>query len=181
MTQITSKTCIDSSSLKLFSKFESSILADKNFNNNPAQSETDIDDVFARAVATFCLDNNIKADKFYSLFRFQLVDILKANDPKISHVQISARTGINRRSIGSIDKNAKPTKDMLILSYLQSYCKTYKTSYINKKGLYNSFDYFCKLGANGSLTTMSISKELLRLGHLEEKGSRYRIIFTPKT
>jgi len=135
-----------------------------------------VDEMLANAVACFCLENNIKADKFNSLFQHQLVDVLKKTEPKIPNVQIATRTGIDRRRISTINKPVKLSKDMLVLSYLKSYCKTYKTTHIKKKGFCNSFEYFCRLGANGTLTTNSISRELLRLGCLKDKGSRYQII-----
>lgn len=162
--------------LELFSKFKASLSNSKDLvdaSKTPIRS----DEVVAKAVALFCLENNIKADKFNSLFRYQLVDILKKTDPEIPNVEIAVRTGIHRRSISTINKSVKQSKDMLVLSYLKLYCETYKTTHIKKKGLCNSFEYFCTLAANGTLTVNSISKELIRLGYLKDKGSRYQIIF----
>ncbi|MCF6319171.1 MAG: hypothetical protein L3J83_07835, partial [Proteobacteria bacterium] len=154
---------IDPVNLKLFSKFKEILSSLEQLNDTP-QTSSESDEMLAKAVAFFCLESNIKAEKFNVLFRYQLVDILKKTNPEMPNVDIAVRTGINRRYIGTIDKSVKQSKEMLILSYLKSYCEAHKTTHIKKKGPYNSFAYFCTLGANGTLTANSISKELLRLG-----------------
>ena len=163
--------------LELFSEFKENVLNSKYLNDDPTQEPLSSDETIAKLVAAFCLENNIKAEKFNTLFRYQLVELLKKTDPEIANVQISARTGINRRGISSLTKTSKQTKDMLVLSYLKTYCQTNKTTHILKKGYFNSFESFCLLSANGTLTATAIAKELTRLGHLKDKGSRYQIVF----
>ena len=166
--------------LDLFSEFKENVINSKYLNADNSQEPLQFDEIIAKIVATFCLEHNIKAEKFNALFRYQLVELLKKSDPEIPNVQISARTGINRRGITALSKTARQSKDMLVLSYLKAYCQNHKTTHISKKGHCNSFESFCKLSANGTLTVKSISKELLRMGYLIDKGSRYQIIFDKK-
>lgn len=166
----------DYSYLELLTQLKDNVLNSKYLNNDNPIDSLQPDEIIAKIVAAFCLENNIKAEKFNTLFRYQLVKILKKTEPDLPNVQISARTGINRRGITSLSKTPRQSKDMLVLSYLKSYCQKYKTTLIPKKGYCDSFESFCQLGANGSLTSASIAKELIRQGVLKDKVTRYQII-----
>lgn len=165
---------------KQFLKTKNNLLNSKYLNKNMTTTPNQSIEFTAHAVATFCLENNVKADQFNSLFRYYLVDVLRKTKPDTSIIQIAVRTGIDRRLIGNIGKVTKQSKEMLILAYLKTYCEKENTVHIKKKGVYNSFDYFCKLGACGNLTTNAIADELLRLGYLENKGHKYKVILNSK-
>ncbi len=166
--------------LELFSELKENVLNSKYLNNDYPIDSLQSDEIIAKIVAAFCLENNIKAEKFNTLFRYQLVESLKQTEPDLPNVQISARTGINRRGITSLSKTPRQTKDMLVLTYLKSYCQTHKTTHIRKKGHCSSFESFCQISANGTLTSTSIANELVRMGYLKDKGSRYQIILDKK-
>ncbi len=171
----TDKETTECTNLKLLSEFKQKVLQSK-YLATKSDEKLPTDETIAKFVAAFCLENNIKAEKFTALFRYQLVDILKKAEPELPNVQISARTGINRRGITSLSKTTRPTKDMLVLSYLKNHCRIHNTTHILKHGHCNSFESYCKLSANGTLTSTSIANELMRLGYLIDKGSRYQII-----
>ncbi|MCF6289172.1 MAG: hypothetical protein L3J53_08070 [Proteobacteria bacterium] len=146
-------------------------------NEGNAENNFPANEVIANTAASFCLENNIKANEFITLFKNQLVTVLKQAEPDIANVQIAVRTGLDRRVVSAANNQAtKLSKDMLVLSYVRSYCIANKITRIKKRGPYHTFEYFCTLGANGTFTPNAIAQELLRLGHIEDKGSKYKII-----
>ncbi len=164
--------------LKQFLKVKRDIIR-SNFleGGHPQEHDKNALEFTAQAAAAYCLANDIKADHFNCLFRYYLVNFLKKAEPESSNLQIAIRTGMDRRLVGKVKKSPKPTKEQIILSYLKSYCKSKRTNLIKKKGLINSFEYFCKKGANGTMTSKVLAEELIRLGHIKDMGSRFRIIF----
>lgn len=163
--------------LKQFLKIKRDIVRSNFFEGCPSNDHDENALEFtAQAAAAYCLANDVKADHFNCLFRYYLVDFLKKAQPDSSNLQIAIRTGMDRRLVGNVRKSHRPTKDQIILSYLKAYCQSKKTTFIKKKGLTNSFEYFCKKGANGTMTSKVLAEELIRLGHIKDMGSRFKVI-----
>ena len=137
-------------------------------------------ELVCKAVANFCLNNSIKASQFQSEFLKQMVCEAKKNNPHFSKVRLSAYTGIDRRRINRVLNGEKlyhhsPRED-IVLNYIYSYCNKNHTHKIVKHGGFESFQYFCSIAANGTLTHRAIASELIAQKKLKDCGSYYLLI-----
>jgi len=130
-------------------------------------------------IAKISLKYDINYTEFYSYYKKSLVKLAKKQNPDFSIVEIACRTGIDRRDIKeyliSEEIVSKPPKLKLILDEIKRICLANKSKHIIKKGYFQSFESVCNQLASGSLTHNSIAKELLRKGHIVDKGNKYEL------
>ncbi len=135
--------------------------------------------VVCKAIANYCLENNMKVAQFQNEFLIQIVTESRKNNPDYSNVRIAASTGIDRRSINRLLKGENlyrnHAKEDIVMSYIQSYCLKHKTSRINKMGKFETFQYYCIVVANGTLTQRAIADELISQGRIIDEGMYYRV------
>lgn len=158
-----------------------------NSDNNKKQiSKQNITDCLASLVAKINLKYNIPIQEFFDSYKKQLINVGKKQNPDYSMVELSARTGIDRRYIkqhlnDEISK-AKPSKIKSILIQLKELSKITNSTFVKKQGKSKSFESICNIVAPGSLTASSIAKELIRRGNIVEKQNGYEVIefnYTP--
>lgn len=145
-------------------------LSDKNNAGNE-------DELLYQALAQCCLQTGKKAPYFQFEYQKHLVLEAKKMYPDYSYVRLSIVTGLNRRTISEIIKGKSYLKYSdkidLLKNYLISYCHSHKTQRVLKKGECDSFEYFCTVVANGTLTSASMAEELLEKGEIINKGRYY--------
>ncbi len=152
----------------------------KEIQNNPSIERTNILQKLANLTAKISLKYNIHHTEFYELFKRALVRQEKLSNKNLSIVQIACRTGIDRRYIkqylSSDEFVLKPPKLKLILDEIKRICLSNRSKYIKKRGYFQSLESVCNQLASGSLTYMSIAKELLRKGHIIDKGNKFELV-----
>ena len=134
----------------------------------------------ASQAAKITLKFNINYHIFIEYYKSYLVKHTKKENPDFSLVELSCRTGIDRRYIkkylyieSSIIKQSKPK---LVLNELKKLCYQANLKNIKKTGPFQSFDSICNSVAPGSLTTSAIAKELLRQGSIIDKGNKFELV-----
>ncbi|WP_395377963.1 hypothetical protein [Marinicella sp. W31] len=134
---------------------------------------------FAKLVARILLKFDIKNKRFIDLLKRHLVLEAIKLYPEYKKVDLSVRTGIDRRFIDKYSKTGKDytpnvhEKESVIMNWLISYCRKNDTKRILKRGPFQTFDSICKRCANGSLTTESVAKELIRQGKIVDDDDCY--------
>lgn len=133
----------------------------------------------AKISAKISLKYNINLNAFIEYYKSYLVKFAKKTNPDYSLVELSCRTGIDRRYINHYlnleQASIKYPKSKLVLNEIKRVCSKSNTQYIYKHGPFQSFDSVCESVVPGSLTPPSIAKELLRLGNLIDKGDKYQL------
>jgi len=118
--------------------------------------------------------------EFVELYKKHLVIEAKKQYPKYSSVELSGRTGIDRRYIAQYlneeDIKLKPSKIQIVLQQVKTYCERNGTNLIPKAGPFQTFESICNSAAHGTLTPNAIAKELLRLGNIKDRGEYYELV-----
>ncbi len=140
-----------------------------------SQSVSQLAEVMAQAT----LQNDFSYKEFVEFYKMHMVRLAKQEKKKSTVVEISARTGIDRRFIGpylSSDQiSVKPSKVVKVFQDVLAYCKRNDTKKILKNDDSESFEALCQKHANGSLTPKAIYTELWRLGLMKDVGTHYKL------
>ncbi|MCF6318198.1 MAG: hypothetical protein L3J83_02800 [Proteobacteria bacterium] len=141
--------------------------------------------IVCKAIANYCLENNFKVSQFQNEFLRQVVAESKKNNPDFTNVRIAASTGINRRNIKKLLNGENIYKDCMkkdtVMKYVQSYCLKNNTRRIKKQGKFESFQSYCIVAANGTLTHSAIAAELISQGRIIDEGMYYRVFKNNRT
>lgn len=133
----------------------------------------------AKIMAEATLLNDFPYKEFLEYYKMHMVRIAKQEKKKSTVVEISARTGIDRRFIApylNSDKiTIKPTKVAKVYADVLEYCNKNNTKKILKNDDKESFEVLCQRHANGSLTPKAIYTELWRLGLMKDVGTHYKL------
>ncbi|WP_395377663.1 hypothetical protein [Marinicella sp. W31] len=118
--------------------------------------------------------------EFVELYKKHLVIEAKKQYPKYSSVELSGRTGIDRRYIAQYlneeEIKLKPSKIQIVLQQIKTICERNGTNLIAKAGPFQTFESICNTTAHGTLTPNAIAKELLRLGNIKDHGNHYELV-----
>lgn len=133
----------------------------------------------AKTLALATLQNNFSYKEFVEYYKMHMVREAKKEKKKSTVVEISARTGIDRRFIApylSSEKIfVKPSKVSRVYDDVVAFCNKNNTKKILKNDDKNSFEVICQKHANGSLTPKAIYTELWRLGLMKDVGTHYKL------
>lgn len=133
----------------------------------------------AKLMAQATLQNNFPYKELVEYYKMHMVREAKNEKKKSTVVEISARTGIDRRFIApylNSDKiKVKPSKVSRVFQDVLAYCEKNNTKKILKSEDSESFEVLCQKHANGSLTPKAIYTELWRLGLMKDVGTHYKL------
>lgn len=133
----------------------------------------------AEVMAEATLQNDFSYKEFVEFYKMHMVKLAKQKKKRSTVVEISARTGIDRRFIvpylNSDEINVKPSKVVKVYQDVLKYCQNNKTKKILKADDDESFEALCLKHANGSLTPKAIYTELWRLGLMKDVGTHYKL------
>ncbi len=142
-------------------------LSDKNNTGND-------DELVYQALAQCCLSVGKKAPYFQFEYEKNLVLQARLKHPDYPIVRLSIITGIDRRRVAKFLKGQAylhyTDKLDMLMTYLKNHCEKQNTNKILKYGKFESFQYFCKIAANGKLTSRAMADELLLQGKIIDKG-----------
>ncbi len=146
---------------------------------NRAQISASVEEI-AQVIAKATLAYDFSYKEFMEYYKMHIVKGCKKEKPRATVVEISARTGIDRRFIVSYttakETKLKPSKVDLIYKDVIAACEKRDTCLIPKIDDPESFEVICRKHANGSLTPKSIFIELFRQGKLRDHGEHYEIM-----
>lgn len=149
----------------------------KNSSNRSAMSESV--STIAKILAQATLENDFPYKEFMEYYKMHMVRLAKAEKKKSTVVEISARTGIDRRFIApylnSDEISIKPSKVAKVYADVLAFCEKNNTKKILKNEDKKSFEALCQKHANGSLTPKAIYTELWRLGLMKDVGTHYKL------
>ena len=161
---------------------------DSEYRKKHQSTKNNIIDSLARLVAKITLKYSSAHQEFIESYKRQLINVCKQQHPEYSMVELSARTGIDRRYIKihlqSENLTNKPSKIKQIIEELRQVSKSNDSTFIIKTGGINSFEDICNKVTPGSLTYSAIAKELIRQGNILEKEDGYEIVdlrYTPES
>jgi hypothetical protein len=133
----------------------------------------------AKIMAEATLQNDFPYKEFVEYYKMHMVRLAKQEKKKSTVVEISARTGIDRRFIApylnSDQISIKPTKVAKVYADVLEFCAKNNTKKILKNDDKQSFEVLCQRHANGSLTPKAIYTELWRLGLMKDVGTHYKL------
>ncbi|MGJ8662007.1 MAG: hypothetical protein ACSHWU_00085 [Marinicella sp.] len=133
----------------------------------------------ALIMAEATLKNDFPYKVFMEYYKMHMVRLAKQEKKKSTVVEISARTGIDRRFIApylnSDDISIKPSKVAKVYNDVLAFCQKNDTKKILKNDDKKSFEVLCQKHANGSLTPKAIYTELWRLGLMKDVGTHYKL------
>jgi len=133
----------------------------------------------AKILAVATLQNDFSYKELMEYYKMHMVREAKKEKKKSTVVEISARTGIDRRFIApylnSEQIQVKPSKVSRVFEDVKAYCKKNDTKKILKNDDKESFEMLCQKHANGSLTPKAIYTELWRLGLMKDVGTHYKL------
>ncbi len=143
--------------------------------------------LFSKAIAKLILKFNLNKNDYNHYLNEQLVIEAQRQNPKATIVEISVRTGINRRYIRDYLKgdmpNIKSNKLTLILSDMKWTLNKYYEGgkKLPKKGPFASFQSICEQWTPGMLTYQAILTELVRIGSVIDHGEKVELVFAQET
>lgn len=133
----------------------------------------------AKIMAEATLQNDFPYKEFMEYYKMHMVRLAKQEKKKSTVVEISARTGIDRRFIApylnSDEITLKPSKVAKVFSDVLAFCEKNNTKKILKNDDKDSFEALCQKHANGSLTPKAIYTELWRLGLMKDVGTHFKL------
>ncbi len=133
----------------------------------------------AKIMAKATLQNDFPYKEFMEFYKMHMVRLAKQEKKKSTVVEISARTGIDRRFIApyinSDEISIKPSKVAKVYADVLAFCEKNNTKKILKNDDKKSFEVLCQKHANGSLTPKAIYTELWRLGLMKDVGTHYKL------
>ncbi len=138
--------------------------------------------LFSKAIARLLLKFNISKHEYNHCLNEQLVLEAKRQNPKASKVELSVRTGIDRRYISGYLTGEVPmtrtNKLTLILSDMKWTLNKFYTgsNKMQKKGSFRSFESICQQWSSGTLTYQAVLKELVRIGSVKDHGDKVELI-----
>ncbi len=148
-----------------------------------SQKRNDLSKTISRlafTLAKITLRFNLVFHEFIEMYKYKLAKLAKEQNPEFSIVQLSARTGLDRRYISKILSNEEIKKSkfkvQLVLDEIRRVCQNKNTKLIAKHGKNHSFESICQKLSGSSLTSHAISKELIRLGEIIELERKYKIV-----
>ena len=134
----------------------------------------------AHMMAKISLKFNFLVFEFIELYKFHIVRLARNYYQNYSIVELSARTGLDRRYISETLKNENlkntPSKIVLVLDQIRKTCINNHTKFIVKHGNEFSFDGICQRISSSSLTSNSIAKELIRRGEIIDYKTKYKVV-----
>lgn len=138
--------------------------------------------LFSKAIAKLLLKFNISKHEYSHCLNEQLVLEAIRQNPKASKVELSVRTGIDRRFIAGYLKGEIPSpktnKLTLILSDMKWTLNKYYAGQnkMQKKGPFRTFESICQQWSSGTFTYNSILEELVRIGSVLDHGDKVELI-----
>ncbi|MCF6288883.1 MAG: hypothetical protein L3J53_06590 [Proteobacteria bacterium] len=138
--------------------------------------------LFSRAIAKLLLKFNVDKNEYSYCLNEQLILEAQRQFPKATRVELSARTGIDRRFIsGYLDgemPRVKSNKLTLILSDLKWTINKYHagSNKLPKTGPFRSFESICGQWASGTLTYKAVLAELVRIGSIIDHGDKVELV-----
>ena len=133
----------------------------------------------AKVLAKATLQNDFSYKELVEFYKMHMVREAKSEKKKSTVVEISARTGIDRRFIApyinSEKIQVKSSKVHRVFQDVLAFCEKNNTKKILKNDDKNSFEVLCQKHANGSLTPKAIYTELWRLGLMKDVGTHYKL------
>jgi hypothetical protein len=133
----------------------------------------------AKVLAQATLQNDFSYKELVEYYKMHMVREAKNEKKKSTVVEISARTGIDRRFIApylnSDEIKLKPSKVQKVYQDVLAYCEKNNTKKILKNDHKDSFEAICQKHANGSLTPKAIYTELWRLGYMKDVETHYKL------
>ncbi len=133
----------------------------------------------AKIMAEATLQNDFPYKEFMEYYKMHMVRLAKQEKKKSTVVEISARTGIDRRFIApylnSDEITLKPSKVAKVFNDVLAFCEKNNTKKILKNDDKDSFEALCQKHANGSLTPKAIYTELWRLGLMKDVGTHFKL------
>jgi len=152
-------------------------------NTDTSQNTTSLKNPISRlayTLAKISLRFNLFVNEFIELYKFHMVILAKKQNPKYSIVELSARTGLDRRYISDTLKNEElkrtNSKVRMVLKQMREVCKRKNTHFIAKHGIKDSFESICLQVSSGALSNSSVAMELLRLGEIVENDRKYEVV-----
>lgn len=146
---------------------------------NQAQITDSIEKI-AKVLAKATLAYDFSYKEFMEYYKMHIVKECKKAKPRATVVEISARTGIDRRFVAPYivaeEAQLKDNKVDLIFNDVKAICEKDENFLIPKIEDKESFDVICRRHANGSLTPKSIFIELFRQGKLRDHGEYYELM-----
>ncbi len=150
----------------------------KSNSNQQTPMGKSVEDI-AKIMAEATLQNDFPYKEFMEYYKMHMVRLAKQAKKKSTVVEISARTGIDRRFIApylNSDKiSVKPSKVAKVYADVVAFCEKNDTRKILKNDDKKSFEVLCQKHANGSLTPKAIYTELWRLGLMKDVGTHYKL------
>jgi hypothetical protein len=136
--------------------------------------------VFANSIAKLLIAFNIPYKELFEAVRMELVKEISKQDPKITNVQLSVKTGMDRRDIARYKKSQqidlKPSNMTLVMDKVSHFCEKNNTNEIPIKGTMESFYSFAEQVCNGAQTPKSLAKELILHNCLKQQEDVYQVI-----
>ena len=150
----------------------------KNSKHEPTAMIKSVSEI-ALVMAQATLQNDFPYKEFVEYYKMHMVRLAKQDKKKATVVEISARTGIDRRFIApylnSDEITIKPSKVAKVYADVLAFCEKNGTKKILKNDDKQSFEALCQKHANGSLTPKAIYTELWRLGLMKDVGTHYKL------
>ncbi|MCF6300880.1 MAG: hypothetical protein L3J52_07155 [Proteobacteria bacterium] len=117
--------------------------------------------------------------EYVELYKQNVVREAKSQKPRYSVVELSARTGVDRRYIKHYlhteEIAMKPSKIQLVLDQVKHTCNRTNSNTLPKHGPFQTFESICLSLAYGTLTPNSIATELVRQGNIIDRGDHYEL------
>jgi hypothetical protein len=138
--------------------------------------------LFSKAIAKLLLKFNISKHEYQHCLNEQLVLEAKRQNPNSSKVELSVRTGIDRRFIAGYLKGEIPSPKTNKLTLILSDIKWTLNKYYNgekqipKNGPFKTFESICQQWSSGTLTYKSILTELVRIGSVIDHGDKVELL-----
>ncbi len=133
--------------------------------------------ILAKTCARIVLSVNRPAQDFIRAFNEGLIDILRQSQPKLTIAEMSLRTGIDRRQISQYLKQqkvpawSKPNTVSMLLAEIHRTIQTHcPDGVLPVQGEAPSLEAICQQLVPGRLHAQAVLRELVRLGHIEEKN-----------
>lgn len=143
-------------------------------------NEDEYDIFICKAIANYWLSNQKKVALFQNEFLRQIVIEARKNNPDHTMVRIAVHTGLRRNVVAQLfrgeDIYRHQPKEDIVMNYLYTYCVRNQTNRIKKLGKYETFQYYCIIAANGTLTHTALAEELLAQGKIIECGNYYKVV-----
>jgi hypothetical protein len=134
----------------------------------------------ANSIARILLIFNIPFNELFEAIRIELVKEAIKAEPKITNVQLSVKTGLDRRDVAKYKRSTevitKPSNLTLIMEKVSHYCERKEGNRIPIKGHIESFYGYAEKICNGAQTPNSLAQELISHGCIKEDGENFILL-----